>query len=57
MIRQSVSDLFVSGALTSGRLTLVRQSGSVVRCEVVMCGGTLVDNGDGTADINFSGGE
>jgi len=47
---------FVSGTLATGRLVLVRESGSTARCGVLMCLGTLTDNSDGTFDINFSGG-
>lgn len=48
-------DRFVSGALTDGRLVLVRESGSTARCGVLMCLGTLTDNEDGTYELTFGG--
>jgi len=47
------TDRFVSGSLGTGRLILVRESGTEVACAVLMCLGTLVDMGDSTFDIDF----
>jgi hypothetical protein len=44
-------DAFVGGTLATGRLVLVRQSGSTARCGVLICLGTLIDNEDTTFDI------
>ena len=44
---------FVSGTLATGRLVLIRQSGSTASCGVVMCTGTLTDNEDLTFDVEL----
>lgn len=45
---------FVSGFMTDGRLVLVREDGTTARCGVViMSGAALVDNGDGTWDVDL----
>ena len=46
-------DAFVGGTLATGRLVLIRQSGSTARCGVVMCTGTLTDNEDLTFDLEL----
>jgi len=46
-------DRFTSGTLVDGRLVLIRKSGSAARCGVLICTGTLVDNGDATVDIEL----
>lgn len=50
-----VESRFVSGSLATGRLVLTRDNGTVVRCGVLMCLGSFVDNGDGTVDVTFPG--
>jgi hypothetical protein len=47
------STKFVAGLLDNGRLVLIQEWGSVVRCGVVMCTGTLTDNEDGTFVVNL----
>lgn len=44
---------FESGYFTDGRLFLVRSNGSTARCGVLMCLGTLTDNGDDTFTLTF----
>lgn len=48
-----VPNRFISGDLSTGRLILTRQDGSTARCGVIICTGTLTDNGDGTVDIEL----
>lgn len=55
MIIPKTDDKFVSGSLDTGRLILVRRSGSTARCGVVIAtGGTVTDNGDGTFEVTFA---
>ena len=45
---------FVTGAMTDGRLVLIRDNGTAARCGVVIIrNATLTDNGDGTFDITL----
>lgn len=44
---------FVSGTLENGRLVLVRSNGSRATCGVLICHGTLTDNGDDTFTLTF----
>ena len=46
---------FVSGYFQNGRLFLVRKSGSVARCDVIIVKNTtLTDNGDTSFDLTFT---
>lgn len=55
MIIPKTDDKFVSGSLETGRLILVRRSGSTARCGVLMFTGTLTDNSDGTYELTLGG--
>ena len=55
MRRLPKPDPFVGGTLLpTGRLILVRKSGSTARCDdVLMCLGTLTDNEDSTFNLEL----
>lgn len=42
---------FISGSLESGQLVLTREDGTTALAPVIAVRGHLVDNGDGTWDI------